>query len=49
MVIRVVSQVLGAANTKAEQVAGMPYQVVAIDGEYRYGIKRGRFEILSQH
>ncbi|MBY0248517.1 MAG: CusA/CzcA family heavy metal efflux RND transporter [Nitrospiraceae bacterium] len=39
-VVRVVSEVPGAADTKAEQVAGMPYHVVAIDREKiaRYGI-----------
>ncbi|MBH0209498.1 MAG: efflux RND transporter permease subunit, partial [Nitrospira sp.] len=39
-VVRVVSQVPGAADTKAEQVAGMPYHVVAIDRKKiaRYGI-----------
>jgi len=39
-VVRVVSEVPGATDTKAEQVAGMPYHVVAIDREKlaRYGI-----------
>jgi cobalt-zinc-cadmium resistance protein CzcA len=43
-VVQTVSQVPGAADTKAEQVAGMPYHVVAIDREKiaRYGINAGQ-------